>query len=117
MNQNEQVIKANSLYKEETFTDLESGAIKRFTPIADHAPDQVKYVAVATIMTPRGPIPVNAPIEGVTSLDEACGKFKEAVDSHIKEMVRRAEEYQKEQRTRIITPEEVVGQPKIQLVK
>ena len=117
MNQNEQAINAKNLYKEETFTDLESGAIKRFTPLEEHTPDKVKYVAVATIMTPRGPMPVNAPIEGVTSLDEACEKFKEAVDTHIKEMVKQAEEYQREQRTRIITPEEVVGQPKIQLLK
>jgi hypothetical protein len=118
MNKNEPTINKDNLYLEETFTDLENGAIKRFTPLGEHSQDKVKYVAMATIMTPRGPMPINAPMaDDVNSLNEACEKFRETVDAYIKELVKQAQEMEREQRSRIITPADVAGNSGLSLIK
>ncbi len=118
MNKNEPTINKDNLYLEETFTDLENGVIKRFTPLGEHSQDKVKYVAMATIMTIRGPMPINAPMaDDVNSLDEACQKFRETVDAYIQELVKQAQEMEREQRSRIITPDEALGKSGLQIVK
>ena len=56
----------NNLYKEETFTDLKVGMIKRMTPVkSDGSVDKTRksvFVAHTSLMTPGGPLPLQLPI-------------------------------------------------------
>ena len=103
---------AANLYREETITDLHSGTIKVLTPIkADGTADATRpaiYMCQTELMSNAGMIPVSAPIEAA-NLAEAVDKFPAAVKQAVDEMIRRVQEYQREQASRIVTPGELGG--------
>jgi len=103
---------AANLYREETITDLHTGTIKILTPIkTDGSPDASRppiYMCQTELMSQAGPIPVSAPIEAA-NLTDAVNKFPAAVKQAVDEMVRRVQEYQREQASRIVTPGELGG--------
>lgn len=98
---------AGSLYREETFTDLKVGSIRRLTPVtADGSPDPskpVRYIAQTQLMSQMGPLPVQAAIEA-TSLKEALDKFPEAIKVAVDELVAEARELQRREMSRIVAP-------------
>lgn len=101
-----------NLYREETITDLHTGTIKILTPIKqDGSPDSARtpiFMCQTELMSNAGMIPVSAPIEAA-NLTEAVNKFPAAVKQAVDEMVRRVQEYQREQASRIVTPGELGG--------
>ena len=60
----------DNLYREETFTDLKVASIRRLTPIRPDGSDDttrpVMFVGETTLMSARGPLPINCPIEATT---------------------------------------------------
>ena len=72
----------DNLYREDTFTDLKVASIRRLTPIrADGSDDTsrpVMFVGETTLMSQRGPLPINCPIEA-TTLEDAMNAFPQAV--------------------------------------
>jgi len=105
---------ANNLYREETITDLRTGTIKVLYPIKkDGSPDPIRppmFVSQTELMSNAGMIPVSAPIEA-NNLSEAIDKFPAAVKQAVDDMIKRVQEFQREQASRIVTPGELGGNP------
>ena len=101
-----------NLYREETITDLRTGTIKVLYPIkADGSPDAIRppmFVCQTELMSNAGMIPVSAPIEAA-NLAEAIQKFPAAVKQAVDDMIKRVQDYQREQASRIVTPGELGG--------
>jgi len=101
-----EVDKAN-LYREETFTDLKVASIRRLTPVREDGSEDterpVMFVGETTLMSQRGPLPVQAPIEAA-SLNEAFDKFPEAVQQAVESLVEQAREMQRQEASRIVVP-------------
>ena len=98
---------AESLYREETFTDLKVGSIQKLTPIKTDGSDddsrKVTFVIRTQIMSPAGAIPIHAPVEA-KSLEEVIEQFPAAVQAAVEKMVAEAEAMQREQASRIVVP-------------
>ena len=105
-------IDADNLWKEENFTDLKVGSIRKMTPIkADGTEDDARtatFSATTNIMTPGGALPVSGEIEAGT-LAEAVEKFPEAINVAIKQLQEDMVKYQQEQASKIVTPDELRG--------
>lgn len=97
----------SNLYKEESFTDLKVATIRRLSPIReDGTPDAsrpVLFTGETTLMSDRGPLPIQAPIEA-KDLNEAMDKFPEAVQGAVERLVEQAREMQRQQMSRIVVP-------------
>ncbi len=56
-----------NLYREESFTDLRSGAVRRLVPVhADGSPDPGRtpiFIGTAQILTPDGALPIQAALQ------------------------------------------------------
>ena len=70
---------AGNLFREETYTDLRAGSIRKLQPVtADGADDPSRapvFTAVAQIMTPGGVLPLSGEIAGAKTLAEAVEGF------------------------------------------
>lgn len=96
-----------NLYRQETYSDPGFGTIQVLRPVtAEGADDPARpplYVGTAQIMTPRGPLPVQAEIEAA-SLREAFEKLPEAVEKSVQDLVARAQEFERERAGGIVVP-------------
>lgn len=105
-------IDGSSLWKEEHITDLKVGNIRILTPInidgSEDASRKPVYSATTNIMTPGGALPIAGEIDAET-LAEAVEKFPEAIDAAIKKLQEEMIQMQKEQASRIVTPDELRG--------
>lgn len=105
-------VDAANLYKEENFTDLKVGNIRRLTPIKpDGSDDETRkavYSATTNIMTPSGALPISGEIEA-TTLEEAVKKFPAAIDAAIKKLQEDMIRMQQEQASKIVTPDQFRG--------
>ncbi|WP_372808644.1 hypothetical protein [Pontiella sp.] len=101
-----------NLWKEENFTDLKVGNIRKMTPIKlDGSEDEMRtatYSATTNIMTPGGALPISGEIEA-TNLAEAVEKFPEAINAAVKQLQEDMVRMQQEQANKIITPDELRG--------
>jgi hypothetical protein len=100
-------VKQDSLYLEESFSDLDMGSIRRLTPVKpnglkDKSRKQI-FVGHLNIMTPQGPIPIQAPIDA-RNLKEAMEMYPGAMKVALKKMKEQVEKLNKEQESRIIVP-------------
>ena len=100
----------SNLYKEEVFTDLRVASIRRLSPIkVDGSPDDsrpVLFMGETQLMSARGPLPVQCPIEA-TTLEAALDRFPEAVKRAVDQLIEEARELQRQEASRIVVP----GQP------
>jgi hypothetical protein len=97
-----------SMYREETFSDLRMATIKRLTPVnVDGTPDdsrEVLFIAQTQLLTNAGMLPVTCQIDA-RSLEEAIDKFPDAIETGVKEMIEEAKEIQRQQSSRIVVPD------------
>ncbi len=105
---------AENLYLEEAITDRRVGRIRRLRPITvagepDPSRDPL-FVAEAHVMTPAGPIPIEAPIDA-TTLEGAMEGFAAAVQQAMDELVSQLREMERERAGRIIVPDALGGMP------
>jgi hypothetical protein len=100
----------NNLYREEVYTDLKIASIRVLTPVTvDGSTDTgrpVLYSGETQLMSQMGPVPVHAPIDAA-NLDEAIGKFPDAVNQAVERLMEEAREVQRREASRIVVP----GQP------
>ncbi|MCE9637806.1 MAG: hypothetical protein K8T90_19060 [Planctomycetes bacterium] len=100
-------VDAANLYREDTFTDLQTATIRRLTPVtADGADDPsrpVLFVAGTQLMSQSGPLPVNAEVEA-KDLREAIAKFPDAIRAAVQRLVEEAREMQRREASRLIVP-------------
>ena len=77
-------VDTENLYREETFSDLKVASIRRLTPVTTEGLDDpsrpTMFIGETTLMSARGPLPINCPIEA-TTLQEAFDAFPEAVQA------------------------------------
>jgi len=100
-------VDANNLYVEEGFTDLKVASIRRLMPInVDGTPDASRtpiFVGTTQLMTPEGPLPVQAPLMA-NSLQEAVEIFSDAMKQAVSEMMQEVQRMKQEEASRIIVP-------------
>ena len=101
-------IDRSNLFKEETFTDLKVGMIKRMTPIkSDGSVDKTRkpvFVGQTSLMTPNGPLPIQAVIQA-KELQQAIKKFPEAMQASMERLAEEAKKYQEQQQGQIEKPD------------
>ena len=109
-NQNEDIpfaMDEKNLYREESFTDVKLGTIKRLTPIkSDGTPDNSRgpiFIGFAQLMSPKGPLPVQNMIPA-HDLGEAIEKFPAAMNLAVEKLVKAAEKVRQEESSRIVVP-------------
>ena len=101
-------IDRSNLFKEETFTDLKVGMIKRMTPVkSDGSVDKTRkpvFVGQTSLMTPNGPLPIQAVIQA-KELQQAIKKFPEAMQASMERLGEEAKKYQEQQQGQIEKPD------------
>lgn len=103
----------DNLYREESISDLKVASIRRLVPItADGSEDTGRtpiFMGHTQIMTPEGPLPLQARLEANT-LSEAYEVFPKAMQAALDEMIhqiqamQRKEQEKKIDESRIIVP-------------
>jgi hypothetical protein len=97
----------DNLYREETFSDLKVASIRRLTPVTREGLDDPSrptlFVGETTLMSARGPLPINCPIEA-TTLPEAFEAFPKAVQDAVERLMEEAREMQRQEANRIVVP-------------
>ncbi len=100
-------MEANSLYREETFTDRRVGTLQILTPVnSDGTADstrQAVYVGQTQILTPAGALPLNFELEA-SSLQEAVEQFGDGAKSALSDAMQRLDEMRREAASSIIVP-------------
>ena len=101
------VDKAN-LYREESFTDLKVGTIKRLTPVKpDGSEDKTRrkiFVGHTNILTPQGPLPIQGVIQA-KQLQQAIKKFPLAMEAAMDRLIEEVKNYKEREESRIQKPE------------
>jgi len=98
-----------NLYQEETFTDIRTGSVKRFTPVKpDGSPDKSRktiYLGQTNLYTPQGPLPIQNVIQA-KDLAQAFKRFPEAMEEAVQRLMDEAKKLKEEKTSPIIqTPE------------
>lgn len=97
----------DNLYREETYTDLRAGTLRRLVPVnADGTEDtgrDVLFEGNASLMTPGGTLPLNFALEA-TTLADALAAFPEAAEAAFEQTVEELKRMQREQASSIVVP-------------
>ena len=97
-----------NLYREEAYTDLKSGSLRKMVPITvDGAEDPSRkpfFTAVTQVMTPGGVLPLNGEVEGATTLAEAVDGFPATIHKAVEKLKEEMAAMQREQASKIIVP-------------
>lgn len=100
-------VDTENLYREETFSDLKVASIRRLTPVTteglDDASRPTLFIGETTLMSARGPLPINCPIEAET-LPDAFAAFPQAVQEAVERLMEEAREMQRQEANRIVVP-------------
>lgn len=96
-----------NLHREEVFSDLAIGSIRRLTPVKPNGePDKnraVLFVGQSQIYTQQGPMPIQFPIDA-KNLQLAMEKFPAAMEEFVAHLVEQAKEMQRQEQSRLIVP-------------
>jgi hypothetical protein len=99
-----------NLYREEAYTDLKTGGIRKLVPISLDGTDDNSRPAIFSghtqVMSPHGPVPIQGAIEAKT-LEEAVLGFPQAMEDAMNQMIEEAQRFQKEQASKIVTPDDL----------
>ena len=103
-------VDTENLYREESFSDLKVASIRRLTPVGTDGSDDpdrpTLFVGETTLMSQRGPLPVQANIEAST-LSEAFEKFPAAINVAVEQLIEQAREMQRQEASRIVVPSDM----------
>jgi hypothetical protein len=96
-----------NLHREEVFTDLTVGSIRRLSPVKQNGePDKTRpilFVGQSQIYTQQGPMPIQFPIDA-KNLQLAMDKFSETMEEFVAHLVEQAKELQRQEESRLIVP-------------
>jgi hypothetical protein len=96
-----------NLYREESFTDMKTGSIRRLSPVdseGNPAPGRpTLFFGYAQLMSPKGPLPIQCPIQAAT-LAEALEEFPKAIEKAVEKMVQQIQKAQQKESSRIVVP-------------
>ncbi len=103
----------SSLVREEVFTDLRAGQIRRLTPVDANGHDDtdkpVRYVGQTQVMTNAGALPLSFELEA-DSLEAACEAFAEEARKALEETMEELKRMQREAQSSIMVPGQDGGQ-------
>ncbi|HVO90053.1 MAG TPA: hypothetical protein VMV45_16045 [Casimicrobiaceae bacterium] len=98
---------AQSLYREEIYTDRRIGTLRVLVPVtASGAPDPKRdtlYTGEAQLMTNVGPLPISFEIEA-TDLADAVSKYADAARGGVERAMRELQEMRRQQSSSIVIP-------------
>jgi len=107
-NSPEFTIDRSNLYREESFTDLKIGIVKRLTPVRpDGSPDNTRktvFVGHASILTPNGSLPIQKVI-AAKELQQAIKKFPEAMHAAMDQLMEEIKKYREQEQSQIRKPD------------
>jgi hypothetical protein len=99
---------ADTLYREDLFTDQRVGTIRRMTPVKSDGSDDpsrpLVFVGQATVMTPMGSLPLSFELPART-LAEAVSQFGPAAQHAIEDAARELQELRRQAASSIVIPE------------
>ena len=100
-------VDADSMYREESFTDLKVGSIRRLTPVTKDGEDDssrdILFEGSASLMTPAGNLPLSFELDADT-LSGAIDKFPDAVNAAAERAIDELKEMQRQQSQQIQVP-------------
>lgn len=100
-------IDADSMYREESYSDLKVGSIRKLIPVTANGDDDdsrdVRYEGSASLMTPAGSLPLSFELEAV-DLAAAIKKFPDAVNVAAEQAIDELREMQRQQSQKIQVP-------------
>lgn len=103
---------AETLYREDTYTDRKIGSIRVLTPVTAEGavdPDRaVLYMGHTQLMTAMGALPLNFEIDA-SSLAEAVEHFSDAANAEVEATMRELQEMRREAASSLIVPETGMG--------
>ena len=105
------LVDKDNLYREISVTDLKIATIRQLIPIKPDGSDdpgrESIFIGSTQLMSPQGPIPIQAQLEA-TTLDQAMTVFPKAMEAEtrivIENLKRFHEEQKRKQDSRIIMP-------------
>ncbi|MBX3702637.1 MAG: hypothetical protein KF822_02555 [Steroidobacteraceae bacterium] len=99
---------ADTLYREDVFTDQRVGTVRRLQPVrADGSDDPsrpVIFIGQATVMTPMGSLPLSFELDA-TDLAGAVARFGTAAQQAIEDAARELQEMRRQAASSIVIPE------------
>lgn len=105
---------AGSLYRQEVFTDQQTGSIQILTPVTAagdvDASRPVRYIGQASLMMAGSPLPVSFEIEA-GNLAEAVEKFGGAARTAVNNMLEQIQELRREAASGLVIPGQDGGMP------
>ncbi len=100
-------IDADSMYREESFSDLKVGSIRRLVPVTANGDDDdsrdVRFEGQASLMTPAGNLPLSFELEA-DNLAGAIEAFPGAVNGAAERAIEGLREMQRQQSQQIEVP-------------
>jgi hypothetical protein len=104
-----------NLYREETYTDLKAGTLRKLVPVkADGTEDPARtpiYSAATQVMTPGGVLPLSGEVEGAKTLGEALAGFPATIKQAISDLREEMAAMQRERASQIVVPGRDVPPP------
>ena len=104
-----------NLYREETYTDLKAGTLRKLVPVtaagADDPSRQPIYSAATQVMTPGGVLPLSGEVAGAKSLEEAIAGFPATIQKAVADLREEMEAMQRERASQIVMPGRGGAQP------
>ena len=99
---------AANLYREESYTDLKAGSLRKLVPVkADGTDDPARaaiYTAATQVMTPGGVLPLSGEVEGAKSLAEAVAGFPATIQQAVADLREEMAAMQRERASQIVVP-------------
>jgi hypothetical protein len=99
---------ADSLFREDIYTDQRVGTVRRMTPVRSDGSDDpsraVIFIGQATVMTPMGSLPLSFELPAKT-LAEAVAQFGPAAQQAVEEAARELQELRRQASSSIVIPE------------
>ncbi|MGD9782818.1 MAG: hypothetical protein AB7V14_11830 [Kiritimatiellia bacterium] len=99
---------AANLYREESYTDLKAGTLRKLVPVkVDGTDDPTRpamFTAVTQVMTPGGVLPLNGEVEGAKTLGEAVAGFSAAIKQAVADLREEMAAMQRERASQIVVP-------------
>ena len=112
---------AANLYREESYTDLKAGTMRKLVPVkvdgSDDPSREPIFTAATQVMTPGGVLPLSGEVEGAKTLADAVAGFAPAIKQAIADLREEMAAMQRERASQIVVPGRDVPPPPDLLIR
>lgn len=100
-------IDRDNLYREESYTDLKTAAVRKMVPVKQDGSEDTSrtpiFIGTTQILTPQGPLPIQSRLQA-NNLEEAWKEFAPAMARATEHMVAELKKLQREESSGIVVP-------------